>query len=201
MLTLHRTLELRLVGSLLGSLALLLSACSPAAPPSPTAAKPTAGASEAKPAASPVAGGAASPVASPAAQTGAPAASAPVALSGTAKIGAVFSQTGPAAQYGATQKNGLQLAVDEINGSRALGDAKIELVFEDDASDKAPGINAFQKLINQDRVLAIIGPTLSNTALATDPVAQPAGVPVLGVSNTATGVTEIGNFIFRTSLT
>jgi branched-chain amino acid transport system substrate-binding protein len=50
-------------------------------------------------------------------------------------------------------------------------------------------------------VLAIIGPTLSDVALAADPIAQQAGVPVLGVSNTATGVTQIGNFIFRNSLT
>ena len=91
--------------------------------------------------------------------------------------------------------------MDEINASRALGDAKMEVVFEDDASDKAPGINAFQKLINQDRVLAIIGPTLSNTAQATDPVAQSGRCTVLGVSNTAGGITEIGNFIFRDSLT
>ena len=122
-------------------------------------------------------------------------------LTGTAKVGAVFSMTGAGAQYGATQKNGVQLAVDEINASKALGDAKLEVVFEDDASDKAPGINVFQKLINQDKVVAIIGPTLSNTAQAADPIAQQAGVPVLGVSNTAGGITDIGNFIFRDSLT
>ncbi|MFN0070333.1 MAG: ABC transporter substrate-binding protein [Chloroflexota bacterium] len=202
MLDAHRIRKPRLVASLLGCLVLTLSACAPAAAPTPTAAKPAAGATPtaapaAKPAASP--GATASPAASPVAQTGA--SSPPVALSGTAKIGAVFSQTAAGAQYGATQKNGVQLAVDEINASRALGDARIEVVFEDDASDKAPGINAFQKLINQDRVLAIIGPTLSNTAQATNPVAQSSGVPVLGVSNTAGGITEIGNFIFRDSLT
>jgi branched-chain amino acid transport system substrate-binding protein len=203
----NRQVHAYLFASALGATALLLSACGPAATPTPTASKPAAGAGDAKPAASPATGAAASPgavaspSASPAAQAGAAPASAPVALSGTARLGAVFSMTAAGAQYGATQKNGVQLAVDEINASRALGDAKIEVVFEDDASDKAPGINAFQKLINQDRVLGIIGPTLSNTAQATNPVAQSAGVPVLGVSNTAGGITEIGNFIFRDSLT
>jgi branched-chain amino acid transport system substrate-binding protein len=123
------------------------------------------------------------------------------ALSGTAKLGFVFSMTGAGAVYGATQKNGAQLAIDEINSSNVLGGAKLEGVFEDDASDKAQGINVFQKLINQDKVLAIIGPTLSNTAQAADPLAQQASVPVLGVSNTAGGITEIGNYIFRDSLT
>lgn len=184
---------------LAGAVALALGACAPAAAPTPTA-KPATGASPAAPA-NPAASPGAGPAASPAAAAQPATASKPVALSGTAKLGAVFSQTAAGAQYGATQKNGVQLAVDEINASRALGEAKIEVVFEDDASDKAQGINAFQKLINQDRVVAIIGPTLSNTAQATNPVAQTAGVPVLGVSNTAGGITEIGNFIYRNSLT
>jgi branched-chain amino acid transport system substrate-binding protein len=122
-------------------------------------------------------------------------------LTGAAKVGFVLSMTGAGAVYGATQKNGAQLAMDEINASGQLGQAKLEGVFEDDASDKAQGINAFQKLINQDKVLGIVGPTLSNTAQAADPLAQQAGVPVLGVSNTAGGITELGNYIYRDSLT
>ena len=113
-------------------------------------------------------------------------------------IGAVFSQTGAAAVYGQTQLNGVQLAVEERN---AEGGVTYELIAEDDASDPAQGITAFENLINSEQVAAIIGPTLSNTAFSTNPVAQDAGVPVLGVSNTAEGVTEIGEFIFRNSLT
>ena len=112
-----------------------------------------------------------------AAQPTAPAATTAAALTGSAKVGFVLSMTGAGAVYGATQKNGAQLAMDEINASGQLGQAKLEGVFEDDASDKAQGINAFQKLINQDKVLGIVGPTLSNTAQAADPLAQQAGVP------------------------
>jgi branched-chain amino acid transport system substrate-binding protein len=102
--------------------------------------------------------------------------------------------------YGATQKNGILLAMDELNEANAAG-AKLEVLVEDDASDKTQGINVFNKLINQDKVFAIIGPTLSNTAQAADPIAQQAKVPVLGVSNTAGGITSIGDYIFRDSLT
>ena len=63
------------------------------------------------------------------------------------------------------------------------------------------GTNVYNKLINGDKVAIIIGPTLSNTAKITNPIAQQIGVPVLGVSNTAGGITEIGDFIFRDSLT
>jgi branched-chain amino acid transport system substrate-binding protein len=78
---------------------------------------------------------------------------------------------------------------------------KLDVLYEDDGGDKTPGINVFQKFINQDKVLAIMGPTLSTVALAADPLAQQAGVPVLGISNTANGVTDIGTYIFRDSLT
>lgn len=114
------------------------------------------------------------------------------------RVGVVFSQTGGAAVYGSSQRNGVQLAADELNGE---GGVTYELIFEDDASDPAQGIPAFEKLINQDQVSVIIGPTLSNTAFSTDPVAQDAGVPVLGVSNTAEGITDIGDYVFRNSLT
>jgi branched-chain amino acid transport system substrate-binding protein len=158
-------------------------------------ASPAAGATTATGSGTPAAGGAgATPAAKPA---GSPAAAGGASI----KVGTVFSMTQAGAVYGATQKNGSSLAAEEINEAGYIPGGRIDLVLEDDASDKTQGINVFNKLINQDKVLAIIGPTLSNTAQAADPIAQQAGVPVLGVSNTAGGITSIGNFIFRDSLT
>jgi branched-chain amino acid transport system substrate-binding protein len=77
---------------------------------------------------------------------------------------------------------------------------QIELLIEEDEGTPEAGVPVFQKFITEESVLAIIGPTLSNTAKTTDPLAQEAGVPVLAVSNTAAGITEIGDFIFRNSL-
>src|SRR4051794_23570056 len=116
------------------------------------------------------------------------------------KIGVVLSLTGDNSVYGNPQKNAIQLAVDEINAAGGVPGGKLTPVIEDDGGVKDKGITAFEKLIKTDNVLAIIGPTLSNTALATDPSAQQAGVPVLAVSNTAGGIVEIGDFIFRDSL-
>jgi branched-chain amino acid transport system substrate-binding protein len=120
----------------------------------------------------------------------------------TIKIGAALSMTGPAAVYGATQKAGIEAAVAEVNKGGQLKGVTLEAVFEDDASTKEQGIAVFQRFINKDKVSAIIGPTLSNTATAADPLAQGAGVPVVAVSNTAPkGITDIGDFIWRVSLT
>ena len=118
------------------------------------------------------------------------------------KIGAALSLTGPAAAYGAQQKAGILAAVEELNKSGALKGVKLEAVIEDDASTKEQGIAVFQRFINKDKVSAIIGPTLSNTATAADPLAQGAKVPVVAVSNTAPkGITDIGDYIWRVSLT
>lgn len=135
------------------------------------------------------------------AQTAAtPTAQSATTLSGNVAVGAVWSLTGAAAVYGTSQKNAAELAVDQINKSGMLGSAQIKLSTEDDRSTKEGAIAAFEKLINQDKVVAILGPTLSNSAVAADPMAQDKKVVVLGVSNTASGITEIGSYIFRDSL-
>ncbi|HYV66269.1 MAG TPA: ABC transporter substrate-binding protein [Myxococcales bacterium] len=124
------------------------------------------------------------------------------AQSKSLKLGAALSLTGAAATYGQSQKNGLEAAAEELNGGSSLQGIKIELVVEDDATSKEQGINVFQRFINTDKVSAILGPTLSTTATAADPLAQQGRVPVLAISNTSpTGITDIGDYIWRDSLT
>jgi branched-chain amino acid transport system substrate-binding protein len=119
-----------------------------------------------------------------------------------AKIGAALSLTGAAASYGKQQRAGIETAIETVNAAGSLGGVRLEAVIEDDGSTKEQGINVFQKFINQDKVGVILGPTLSTTATAADPLAQQAKVPVLAVSNTApSGITDIGDYIFRDSLT
>lgn len=118
-----------------------------------------------------------------------------------AKIGFAFSMTGGSAAYGDTQKKGAKLAVDEINAKAAPDEIRLAALFDDDASMPQQGVNVFNRFINADKVVSIMGPTLSNTAQVADRIAQQAGVPVLAISNTARGITEIGDFIFRDSLT
>jgi branched-chain amino acid transport system substrate-binding protein len=139
-----------------------------------------------------------SPTAAPAAKgSGSQAASGQGA---TIPIGAVWSLTGAAAIYGPSMKNGSELAAEQINASAMLGGARMSLIVEDDRSTKEGAIAAFEKLINQDKVPAILGPTLSNSAKAADPIAQERKVVVLATSNTADGILEIGDYIFRDSL-
>src|SRR5690349_15957727 len=121
-------------------------------------------------------------------------------LTGQIKIGAIATLTGNNSPFGIAIKNGFDLAVEEMNNNKFLGGATIQLVTLDDKGDKQEGISVMTKLLDQEKVVAVLGPTLSSTALAADPIAQQKGVPVLGTSNTANGITEMGNFVFRDSL-
>ncbi|MGH7798198.1 MAG: ABC transporter substrate-binding protein [Candidatus Binatia bacterium] len=117
------------------------------------------------------------------------------------KIGVAEALTGNASQYGKSIRKGFELAAGEINAAGGINSAKLALVVEDEQGRKEEAINVFKKLIFQDRVLMLYGPTLSNSALASDPVAQSAKVVVFGTSNTADGITSIGNYVFRNSVT
>ena len=117
------------------------------------------------------------------------------------KIGAAEALTGNAAQYGGPIRKGFELALGQINASGGINGRKIVMLVEDEQGKKEEAINVFKKLIFQDKVLMLFGPTLSNSAQASDPVAQAAKVVVFGTSNTADGITSIGNYVFRNSVT
>ena len=123
------------------------------------------------------------------------------AHAGDIKIGAAESLTGGAAQYGNSIRNALVLATDEINAAGGVNGNKLQLIVEDDQTKKEEGINVFKKLIFQDKVLMVFGPTLSNVALAAHPTAQAAHTVALGTSTTVDGITDPGEYIFRNALT
>lgn len=117
------------------------------------------------------------------------------------KIGIAEALTGNAAQYGVAIRKGFELAAGEIASSGGINGQKLDFVIEDEQGKKEEAINVFKKLIFQDKVLMLFGPTLSNSAQSSDPVAQAAKVVVFGTSNTADGITSIGNYVFRNSVT
>jgi branched-chain amino acid transport system substrate-binding protein len=113
------------------------------------------------------------------------------------KVGAALSLTGAAASYGESQQRGLETALAALEQQEGV---TYDLQVEDDATDPRQGIAVFEQFISRDQVSIILGPTLSNAAKTTNPIAQEEGVPVLGISNTAAGITEIGDHVFRDSL-
>src|SRR5438270_13434332 len=121
------------------------------------------------------------------------------AAQGDIKVGVAISLSGAAQPYGDTQQKGLLLAQSQINKAGGVNGKKIGLVIEDTKSVKDQATIVFQDLINQ-KVVAILGPTLSNEAAAADVIAQQASVPVMGMSNAGNGIVEIGDYVFRDSI-
>lgn len=114
-------------------------------------------------------------------------------------IGVAVAQTSNTALLGQEQVIGAKFAEKFLNARGGINGTPFKLVFQDAAGDENTAINAFQNLINKDRVVGIVGPTLSQQAFAADPIAERAKVPVLGPSNTAKGIPQIGDFIARVS--
>ncbi|WP_315791054.1 ABC transporter substrate-binding protein [Fischerella sp. JS2] len=120
-------------------------------------------------------------------------------ISGPIPIGIAFAQTSNVALLGQEGVAGAKIAEKYFNDQGGINGTKIKLVFQDAGGDEAGAINAFQTLINKDKVVGIVGPTLSQQAFSADPIAERAKVPVIGASNTAKGVPEIGDYIARVS--
>ena len=86
------------------------------------------------------------------------------------KIGAVFSVSGRASFLGDPEKKTAQMVVDQINKSGGLNGQKVELIIYDDEGDATKTNLYSKKLITQDKVSAVIGPSLSGTSLAVVPL-------------------------------
>lgn len=128
-----------------------------------------------------------------------PAASTGSAPSGTEIVlGAVFPMTGPIATYGQESVNGMKMAlkkVGDVNGK------KIKLIVEDNKGEPVESANAVRKLIDIDKVHAVVGSVASSNTLAGAPIAQKAQVPLMTPASTNEKVTQTGNYISRTCFT
>ena len=120
--------------------------------------------------------------------------------SGAIPIGIAFAQTSNVALLGQEGIAGVKIAEKYFNDQGGVNGTPIKLVVQDTSGDESGAINAFQTLINKDKVVGIIGPTLSQQAFSADPVAERAKVPVIAASNTAKGIPELGDYIARVSV-
>ena len=112
-------------------------------------------------------------------------------------IGGMMPLTGDAATFGDSTKKGLQLAVDEWNAKGGVLGKQIKLVLADDKGNPAEGATVFTKLIQRDRVVAIVGSIMSKVTLAAAPIAQASKIPVITPTSTNVKVTQVGDYIYR----
>ena len=120
------------------------------------------------------------------------------------KIGVTGPFTGGSAPMGVSMRDGVKLAVSEINAKGGVLGRKLELVERDDEAKNERGVQVAQELINKEKVVATVGFINTGVALASQRFYQEAKIPVL--NNVATGsqinqqfADQPENYIFRTS--
>ena len=114
-------------------------------------------------------------------------------------IGVVLPLTGALASTGESMKQGLELALAEVNTAQ-LSDTTLKFIIEDGASTPEGAVAAFNKLIHEDSVSVILGPTTSSATQAAFPVAQENQVVAISPTSGARGLSAIGDFVFRVPL-
>jgi branched-chain amino acid transport system substrate-binding protein len=116
-------------------------------------------------------------------------------------LGGIFPMSGASATFGSSSKNGMVMAIEEFNaaGGATIDDVKTTVngIVEDDTASPEVGASAAQKLLNQDKVIGIVGAVMSKVSLAVAPICQAAGVPQISPTSTNAMVTKVGDYIFR----
>lgn len=115
----------------------------------------------------------------------------------TIKLGGIAPLTGNISVYGIPATNGIKLAVEEINAAGGILGKQIEFVSYDDQSDKTEAVNAYNKLVDNDKVIAIVGDITSGNTIAVAQEAAADGIPLITPTGTDASITPIGSNIFR----
>lgn len=115
----------------------------------------------------------------------------------TIKIGYFGDLTGPTFNFGQSAINGVLMAASEVNQAGGINGRQIDVVIDDDKGSPEEAARLTAKLIDQDKVVAIIAGGTSGNSRAAAPKAQASHIPMISPSSTDPAVTQTGNYIFR----
>ncbi|NMA83084.1 MAG: ABC transporter substrate-binding protein [Epulopiscium sp.] len=113
------------------------------------------------------------------------------------KIGASFALTGDVAVYGIAARNGVELALKEQEEIGNVLGKKIQFVVEDNKGSEVDAANAFNKLVDREKIDVFLGSDISGTTLAIAELAAEKNIPMVTPTATAWDVTTKGDNIFR----
>lgn len=119
------------------------------------------------------------------------------------KVGAIFAITGPASWLGEPERNTALMIADSINRAGGINGHPLEVIIYDTVGDETKTLLATKRLIEKDKVLAIIGPSRSGTSLAIVPTIQKAKVPLVSCAASIRIVTPVKErkWVFKTPQT
>jgi branched-chain amino acid transport system substrate-binding protein len=116
---------------------------------------------------------------------------------GPIRIGALFAVTGPASYLGAPEEKTARMLVDEINKNGGLLGRQVQLVVKDSGASPEKAISFAKQLIDEEGVVAIVGPTTSGESLAIKDICQKAGMPLISCASAETIVNPVAKYVFK----
>ncbi|MGZ3607848.1 MAG: ABC transporter substrate-binding protein [Syntrophales bacterium] len=115
------------------------------------------------------------------------------------KIGGLFAVTGPPSFLGEPERNTANMVVDQINKTGGIKGRKLKLVFYDTQGDATKAVQAATRLIKEDRVSAIIGPSTTGETMAVIPVVEAAGIPLISCAAGIKITEPLKKWVFKTA--
>ncbi|HEY5514491.1 MAG TPA: ABC transporter substrate-binding protein [Geomonas sp.] len=115
------------------------------------------------------------------------------------KIGALFAVTGPASFLGEPERNTAQMVVEEINKTGGIKGRKLELIVYDTGGDATKAVQLANKLIKNDHVVAIIGPSTTGDTMAVIPVVEKAHIPLIACAAGIKITEPVKKWVFKTA--
>jgi branched-chain amino acid transport system substrate-binding protein len=116
----------------------------------------------------------------------------------TVKIGAIFAVTGPASFLGAPEAKTAQMLVDNINAGGGVAGYKVELVLKDSAGSPEKAVSFAKQLIEEEKVLAIIGPSTSGETMQIKALCEENKMILVSCAAAETIVNPVAKYVFKT---
>lgn len=117
------------------------------------------------------------------------------------KVGAFLSLSGSDSTFGTDTRDGIELAVEELNAAGGINGKKVKVLYEDDKSTTQEASQKVRQLIDRDKVVALLGEVASSRSLAGGLIANTSHIPMITPSSTAVEVTQGRDWVFRVCFT
>jgi branched-chain amino acid transport system substrate-binding protein len=114
------------------------------------------------------------------------------------KIGAIFSVTGPAAYLGAPESKTAKMLVDKINADGGINGQKIELIIKDSGGTPEKAVSFAKQLIEEEKVLAIIGPSTSGETMQIKALCEENQMLLVSCAAAEVIVNPLAKYVFKT---